>query len=128
MVIAPGRDGISTFIILGDGECLPANLNTKTSVVMRKGKSTDNELIIVKKLGDLADEKLLRPPDVCAYTRHDGGSPLHQHDDQSWWFYDVDFVFERGPFPTRAEGLAALVAYCEDYQNKFGNDSTKTEG
>ena len=128
MVVAPVKGGVGPFVILADGEQLPANLNHEKTVVMRRGKSTDNELRIVKAFGALADPALLRAADICEYKGEDG-TPLHKHANGLWWFYDVDYVFEKGPFATYEEARTALVDYCVDYQNKFGeNDSTIGRG
>lgn len=119
MVIAPGKGGISAFVILTDDEHLPVNLNSVKVLVMRRGKSTNNELKIVKAFGELADPSLLKPeePSVCNY---DGQvPPIHQHADQTWWFYEVTYTFEQGPFPTEAEANLALTRYCEEYQDSL---------
>ena len=129
MVIAPGRDGISAFVILVDGEYLPANLNSEKTVVMRRGVSTDNQLKIIKEFGKMADPSLLKPVEFanCEYQGEDG-TPLHQHVDGSWWFYDATYTFERGPFETYEEADLALVVYCNEYQESLKNDLTTDQG
>jgi hypothetical protein len=113
MVIGPGKDGISAFVILADGELLPENLNREKVLVMRRGDSTNRELRVVKELGKLANPDLLKKPDgpVCDQTELNG-NPLHEHRDGTWWFYEETWVFENGPFPTFEEAEAALEAYC----------------
>jgi hypothetical protein len=113
MVIGPGKDGISAFVILADGELLPENLNREKVLVMRRGDSTNRELRVVKELGKLATPDLLKKPDepVCDQTELNG-NPLHEHKDGKWWFYEETWAFENGPFPTFEEAGAALEAYC----------------
>lgn len=115
MVIGPGRDGITAFVILGDNELLPENLNDEKILVMRKGDSTNRELKVVKELGKLASPDLLKKPEepVCDYLfQSTEGNPLHEHKDGTWWFYEETWAFENGPFPTYEEANAALEAYC----------------
>jgi hypothetical protein len=111
MVISPPTKGI-ILVILGDGELLPENLNNEKVVVMRKGNSTNRELIVVKELGKLATPDLLKPPDepVCNYAGD--GNPLHEHKDGKWWFYDETWAFENGPYESFEDGSVALEAYC----------------
>jgi hypothetical protein len=111
MVISPPTKGI-IIVILGDGELLPENLNNEKVVVMRKGNSTNRELIVVKELGKLATPDLLKPPDepVCNYAGD--GNPLHEHKDGKWWFYDETWAFENGPYESFEDGSVALEAYC----------------
>jgi hypothetical protein len=111
MVISPPTKGM-ILVILGDGELLPENLNNEKVVVMRKGNSTNRELIVVKELGKLATPDLLKPPDepVCNYAGD--GNPLHEHKDGKWWFYDETWAFENGPYESFEDGSVALEAYC----------------
>jgi hypothetical protein len=115
MIIGPGKGGISAFVILADGEFLPENLNSEKVVVMRRGESTGWELLVVKEFGKLADSELIKPSEaqVCASGKLD--HPLHQHADGSWWFYDVTWVYENGPFESYSIGSRALTEYCDDY-------------
>jgi len=71
---------------------------------------------VIKPLGELAKEELLRPPPepICNYSGD--GNPLHQHKDESWWYYDETWTLEAGPFETYELGYAALVSYCEELQ------------
>ena len=116
MVIGPGKDGIAAFVILTDGELIPQNFNNEKVVVMRRGESTGRELKVVKPLGQLASPELVKQPDepICNYTEvnNGDGNPLHQHKDETWWFYDETWAFENGPFPTYEEANDALEVYC----------------
>jgi len=134
MVIGPGKGAIAAFVILTDGELIPQNFNNEKVVVMRKGESTNRELKVIKPLGQLAAPELVRVPDepVCNYTEvSDGdGNPLHQHKDETWWFYDETRAFENGPFPTFEEANDALEVYCqtvliarEDQENSLTAES-----
>ncbi len=119
MIIAKAPDGI--YVTLADGEYLPSNLNNTKTKVFRQGDSTDRQLVLLKPLGVLAPE-LLRPEPpakpVCPLSLLLAATnrPLHQHEDDSWWFYDVTFALEAGPFDTEAEAKDALAKYCVDYQ------------
>ena len=53
MVIAPGRDGITAVVIIGDGEKLPMKWNTEKVLVFRQGDSTNRELMLLKPLGEV---------------------------------------------------------------------------
>lgn len=112
MVIAPGRDQVIAFVTLADGEFLPANLNSEKVVVFRCGPSTARELVIIKEFGKLAEPELLKAPvaPVCTHPRKD--HPLHQHSDNSWWYYDNSWTFEYGPFSSMELAHAELVEYC----------------
>jgi hypothetical protein len=112
MVISPPVKGV-ILVILGDGELLPENLNREKVVVMRRGESTNRELKVVKKLGELATPDLLKPPvePICTYTPVDG-NPLHEHRDGKWWFYDETWALENGPYESFEDGSVALEAYC----------------
>src|SRR5689334_21913352 len=114
MVIAPGKAGITAHVILGDGEALPANLNTERIVVYRKGDSTNRDLEIVKPLGVVLDagHPTLRDPNkpVCNYSGD--GNPLHEHSDGTFWFYEETWAFENGPFPDYEQAYNALTEYC----------------
>jgi hypothetical protein len=115
MVISPPNKGIIV-VILGDGECLPENLNSEKVIVFRQGDSTDRQLLKVKELGVLADASLLRvaAEPVCNYSGN--GNPLHEHKDETWWFYDETWAYENGPYLTFEEGLDALQTYCVELQ------------
>src|SRR5579872_4854740 len=88
-------------VILSDGEFLPENLNHPKVVVFRQGDSTQRQLKLVKELGAAADFSILRPPSepVCNYDKTDG-DPLHQHADETWWFYEQSWNLENGPYAT----------------------------
>lgn len=110
MVIA-SKDGM-IFVLLADGEFLPENLNSEKAVVMRRGPSTGQELLIVKPIGQLANPELLKKADepVCDFEGVD--TPLHQHRDNTWWFYDETWAFENGPYDSEEDGNIALEMYC----------------
>ena len=123
MVIAQSKQkGITAFIILKDNEKLPQNLNSPTVVVCRYGDSTNRELMVIKPLGKLADPSILAGPtksvcnldldssEVCKF------SPLHQHEDGTWWFYEEAWALENGPFDTEADAYEVLKAYCFELQ------------
>lgn len=115
MVIAPGRDGITAFVILQDDECLPTNLNDPKVVVMRRGPSTNWQIMMVKEFGRYADEAVLRPRSsaLCDYLeRIEGGNPIHEHKDGKWWFYEENWEFESGPFDAYEIAYAQLNSYC----------------
>lgn len=120
MVIAPGKDGISAFVILADGEHLPENLNSVKTLVFRRGESTGFELQVIKQFGYLADPELVRKPAeaVCNFDKlvmggfQSVGEPLHQHADGTWWFYEETWGMEHGPYEDEQAGSSALVAYC----------------
>lgn len=120
MVIAR-KDGI-IFVTLADGEFLPENMNNEKVLVFRQGDSTNRELKIVKELGKLATADLLKPPDepFCNYSGD--GNPLHEHTDETWWYYDETWAYENGPFATYELGLESLTAYCTDLQNTREKD------
>jgi hypothetical protein len=111
MVISPPVKGV-ILVILGDGELLPENLNNEKVVVMRKGDSTNRELLVVKELGKLATPDLLKPPADAVCTYNGDGNPLHEHKDGSWWFYNETWAFENGPYESFEDGSTALEAYC----------------
>jgi hypothetical protein len=111
MVISPPVKGV-ILVILGDGELLPENLNNEKVVVMRKGDSTNRELLVVKELGKLATPGLLKPPTDAICTYNGDGNPLHEHKDGSWWFYNETWAFENGPYESFEDGSTALEAYC----------------
>ena len=117
MVIAKGRSGIAAIAILADGEFLPENFNSPKTLVFRQGESTGRQLKIVKPFGELAGPELLCPKSnpICNYE-HTEGDPLHQHKDESWWFYDADWQLEQGPFDTYDEAFTALGQYCIELQ------------
>jgi hypothetical protein len=128
MVIGPGKNGIAAFVILADGEYLPANLNSIKVVVFRQGDSTGRELKMVKPLGELAEPGLLKPPAAPVCNLPEGATdPLHQHEDGTWWYYDVTWQLEEGPYNEKAEAYSALGAYCLQYQNTLKKDLTRAE-
>jgi len=116
MVIGPGKDGTLALVILNDGEYLPQNLNDERVLVFRRGESTGRQLKIVKPIGELASDDLLRPvpKPVCDFVPDPDqpGNPIHEHEDGSWWFYDECWQMENGPFTTFEEALKALGEYC----------------
>ena len=124
MVIGPGRNGVSAFVILADGERIPQKFNDERVVVMRKGASTGFELLVVKSFGKLANPELMTPPEalVCEYPK--SGDPLHEHTDGTWWFYDATWVAEAGPFLTYEDAYAGLKSYCILYQKEQEKDLT----
>lgn len=123
MVIAPGRSGITAVVILADGEFLPENLNSLKTVIFRQGDSTNRQLKIIKPFGELADSELLRPKAelICNYGDDPNligsGNPLHQHKDDTWWFYEETWQLEQGPFDTYDEAFSALGQYCVELQS-----------
>jgi hypothetical protein len=129
MVIAPGQNGVTALVILADGEYLPANLNSERVVVMRCGNSTDRKPVVIKGYGELAEASILKTAEEPECTFPTGHSdPLHEHKDQTWWFYDVTWTFEQGPFPTKEAGYTALVAYCEELQKAQAPEAPAAEG
>jgi hypothetical protein len=70
----------------------------------------------------IADESLVRqpekPPVVCNYAPDPEcpGNPLHQHADESWWFYEETWNLEQGPFATYEEAYSSLAEYCTALQ------------
>jgi hypothetical protein len=130
MVIAPGKDGISAFVILADGEFLPQNLNSEKVVVFRRGDSTNRELKVVKGFGELADQSLIKQPDPPVCPGGGGvpsfeGNPLHQHEDETWWFYEETWVWESGPYETYEAAYAALEDYCVKLQASRAPEESK---
>lgn len=111
MIIAQ-KDRI-IFVTLQDGEFLPDNLNSVKVCVFRQGDSTNRELKMIKPLGELASEEILRPvPEpVCLYNGD--GNPLHVHKDGSWWYWDETWAYENGPFETEGEAQISLELYCD---------------
>lgn len=109
---------VSAFIILGDGEHLPAKFNIPSVIAYRKGKSTNGELVTIKAFGEEA-----KPEDLgieveakCLYS--DNGNPLHEHSDGTWWHFDAAWSLEYGPFPTYAQAFEALLNYCNEFQQQ----------
>jgi hypothetical protein len=118
MVIGPGRSGISAFVILADGEYIPKKFNDERVVVMRRGASTNFELLVVKGFGKLASPELILPPEALLCEHPKSGDPLHEHADGTWWFYDITWVAEAGPFLTYEDAYAGLKSYCILYQKE----------
>jgi hypothetical protein len=122
MVIAPGKSGIVAIIILADGEFLPENLNSTKTLVFRQGESTNRQLKMLKPFGELADPEILRPKTkpICNYGDDPdlvgSGNPMHQHEDNTWWFYEETWQLEQGPFDTHDDALTALGQYCIEFQ------------
>ena len=127
MVIGPGRNGISAFVILGDGEFLTDNLNTIKTVVFRKGKSTDYELKMVKAFGKLADPSILRAAPEKECIPNEDGDPIHQHTDGGWWFFEKNFKMETGPYESWDEAFACLKIYCEILQEVLAEQEAQDE-
>ena len=120
MVIAHGKDNISAFVVLQDDEKLPLNLNVPTVVVCRCGDSTNRKLEVIKPFGSLADDSILAvqaAKPICEYKGEPDGSPLHQHADGSWWFYEETWALENGPFDTEDAAYEVLKAYCVELQS-----------
>lgn len=132
MVIAPGRDGISCFVTLADGEFLPDRFNDERVLVFRYGDSTNRELLVIKPLGKLADESILRPPvdPMCNFGQDGGTSPLHQHPDGTWWWYEETWTLESGPYDSEAVGRGALEDYCKNVlaERKQAKEIEETDG
>jgi len=128
MVIGPGKGKIAAFVILADGEYIPDKFNSPKVVIYRKGKLTHGELVMIKNYGELAKAEDVAPPakPVCNYDFN--GNPLHEHDDETWWYYDETWALENGPFDTYEEAYASLLAYCEDLNTASGNDFEKSVG
>jgi hypothetical protein len=123
MVIAQSKEkGITAFVILKDDEKLPQNLNSPAVVVCRYGDSTNRELQIIKPLGKQADPSILADPakPICNLDTSPSNvrnlSPLHQHEDGTWWFYEETWALENGPFDTESDAYEVLKAYCLELQ------------
>ena len=102
-------------VILGDGESLTEQFNHEKVVVYRKDSTTNWDLKLVKPLGLLAsaEELKVNAKQRCGWTAEsNGGDPIHQHDDQSWWHFDELWSLENGPFETWDEAYNALAEYC----------------
>ena len=102
-------------VILGEGESLMERWNNEKVVVYRKDSTTNQELELVKPLGLLASPEALKVNAKlkCGYVMAlNGGDPIHQHDDQSWWHFDELGELENGPFETWDEAYSALAEYC----------------
>lgn len=113
MVVSPKINGVIS-VILADGEYLPQNLNSEKVLVFRQGDSTGRQLEIIKEFGKLADPGILKSEveKICNYSGD--GNPLHQHEDQSWWYYDETWAYENGPFDSYDLGWESLEQYCQD--------------
>lgn len=116
MVIGPGRGAVTAFVILNDGEFIPARFNHPKIVVYRRGRSTNGELVEIKPLGELAKTEDLKPAERPACNYSGDGNPLHEHEDGTWWYFDEAWDLENGPFPTQQSAYTSLYAYCEDVQ------------
>jgi len=118
MVISPPTNGVILVILGETDKFIPENLNNEKVVIFRRDPSTNNQLVMVKDLGKLADPSLLKKPEesICKHTTPGQpdfeGNPLHTHADGTWWFYEETWTFENGPFPTYEEAETALEAYC----------------
>lgn len=102
-------------VILGEGESLTPQFNHEKVVVYRKDSTTNQELELVKPLGLLASPEALKvnAKQRCGWdATSNGGDPIHQHDDQSWWHFDELWSLENGPFETWDEAYNALAEYC----------------
>lgn len=117
MVISPKTNGV-IYVILGEKDLfLPDKFNHEKVLVFRKDSSTNNELRIIKPLGELAKPELLREAveaKICTYNGD--GNPLHQHADGKWWHFDAEWNLEHGPFDTYEEAYGALETYCQEVQ------------
>ena len=113
MVISPITGGL-IYVILGEGETLPERWNTTQTVVFRRDSTTNKELHLLKEAGTIGPPELTTRPKIHPKCNYSGdGNPLHQHEDGTYWHYDVDFSLENGPFKTYHEVYAALEKYCE---------------
>ena|SRR5579859_5491439 len=117
MVISPKTGGV-IYVILGEKDkFLPEKFNTEKVLAFRKDSSTNNELRTIKPLGELAKPEILKPAqDVLTCTYSGDGNPLHQHADGKWWYFDVEWTLEQGPFDTYEEAYGALEEYCQNIQ------------
>lgn len=102
-------------VILGEGESLTEQWNNEKVVVYRRDSTTGWDLKLVKPLGLLASADVLKvnAKKRCGWdATSNGGDPIHQHDDQSWWHFDELWSLENGPFETWDEAYSALAEYC----------------
>ncbi len=102
-------------VILGEGEKIVEKFNDESVVVYRRDSTTNWELELIKPLGVLASEEQLRVnvKMKCNFSAEtDGGNPLHQHEDKTWWHFDELWQLENGPFQTYDEAYNALAEYC----------------
>jgi len=125
MVIGkPTKEGVIP-VILKDDELIPVNLNAQRVLIFRQGESTGRQLAMVKPLGVVLPpgDPLLLPPSrpICNFALDPEvePSPLHEHADGTWWFYEATWTLEQGPYATFDEGLAAMTQYCIEYQNSL---------
>lgn len=125
MVIGrPNSAGI-ILVILTDDERVPRNLNHFKVAVFRQGNSTGRQLLMVKALGTILpeDSPFLRPlvDPICNFALDPDfpPSPIHEHSDGTWWFFEATWRLERGPFPTWDTANEALAEYCLEYQNSL---------
>jgi hypothetical protein len=118
MVIGPGQGKVSFFVIIGDGEFIPAKFNTPNVVVYRKGWMTFGDLVEIKSYGTLAKPADLAPEVAPACNYSGDGQPLHQHGDGTWWYFDAEFSLENGPYATESLAYESLVAYCKQFQDQ----------
>lgn len=102
-------------VILGDGESLTEQWNSEKVVVYRKDATTNRELQLVKAYGLLASPEELKKnaKQRCGWDAlSNGGDPIHQHEDGTWWHFDELWSLENGPFETWDEAYSALAEYC----------------
>lgn len=102
-------------VILGEGESLTEQWNNEKVVVYRRDSTTNQDLKLVKPLGLLASPEELKVNTKlrCGWSPiSNGGDPIHQHDDGSWWHFDELWSLENGPFETWDEAYNALAEYC----------------
>jgi hypothetical protein len=129
MWIGPKIGKVSAHLMLGDGEFIPRNFNTLTTVVYRRGWMTFGETKEIKPYGQLADPADLAPETEKACNYSGDGNPLHQHVDGSWWHFDAAFSLENGPFTTEDLAYQSLAAYCKNFQEqKDAGIGTDIEG
>ena len=116
MVISPITGGL-IYVILGEGEVLPERWNTTQTAVFRRDSTTNRELHLLKAAGEVGPASLCQAVVVKPKCNYSGdGNPLHEHEDGTFWHYDVEFSLENGPFKTYEEAYAALKQYCENLE------------
>lgn len=102
-------------VILGEGESLTEQFNKEPVVVYRRDSTTGWNLKLVKGLGLLAslEELKVNAKQKCGWdAMSNGGDPIHQHEDKSWWHFDELWSLENGPFETWDEAYNSLAEYC----------------
>lgn len=102
-------------VILGEGESLMEQWNSEKVVVYRRDSTTGGDLKLVKGYGLLASPEALKvnAKQKCGWdATSNGGDPIHQHSDESWWHFDELWSLENGPFETWDGAYSALAEYC----------------